>query len=155
MDLSDLEILKSAEQLSDSLWHSISQWSSLTKETVGVQLIRSTDSIGANIVEAFGRFHFGDKVKFFYYSRGSIFETKFWLNRALSRNLLPQKEVDEYLSQLTILAKRLNALVKSTKEQSKKSPRKSIGENSLPYFINTEDDLFTESDLEILSRMEN
>lgn len=134
MDIEDLEILKTAERLSDSLWHRVSKWDSFAKGVVGQQLIRSVDSIGANIAEAFGRFHFGDKTRFFYYSRGSIFETKFWLNRALSRELLSKEEAQSYLSDLTVLAKRLNSLVSSTKLQSQKTEGRAVKEKTLEYF---------------------
>ncbi|NIP22782.1 MAG: four helix bundle protein, partial [Phycisphaerae bacterium] len=31
---------------------------------VGKQLVRAADSIGANIVEAYGRYHYGKKLQF-------------------------------------------------------------------------------------------
>lgn len=40
------------------------------------QIRRSALSISANISEAFGRKHTLDKLKFYYYSRGSILETR-------------------------------------------------------------------------------
>jgi four helix bundle protein len=40
------------------------------------QLRRAALSISANIAEAFGRFHYRDKLNFYYNSRGSAYETK-------------------------------------------------------------------------------
>lgn len=48
------------------------------KEDYGLtsQLRRAALSISANIAEAFGRFHYRDKLNFYYNSRGSADETK-------------------------------------------------------------------------------
>src|SRR3989344_9417845 len=48
------------------------------EETYGItdQLKRAVTSTGANIAEGFGRFHFKDKLLFFYNARGSLYETK-------------------------------------------------------------------------------
>ena len=48
------------------------------KEDYGLtsQLRRAALSIPANIAEAFGRFHYRDKLNFYYNSRGSAHETK-------------------------------------------------------------------------------
>jgi four helix bundle protein len=50
-----LEIYRLAEELSDSLWTVVYTWSYLAQQTVGKQLIRAADSIGANIAEGSGR----------------------------------------------------------------------------------------------------
>ena len=42
-------------------------WGYFEKRTVGDQLVRSTDSIAANISEGNGRYHFGEKRQFTYY----------------------------------------------------------------------------------------
>lgn len=48
------------------------------KEDYGLtsQLRRAALSISANIAEAYGRNHTLDKIKFYYYSRGSVSETQ-------------------------------------------------------------------------------
>lgn len=79
--LEDLQVLKAAEMIADSIWKRVAQWDDFAKDVVGKQITRSADSIGANIAESFGRYNFGEKLQFLYYSRGSLFETKYWLNR--------------------------------------------------------------------------
>lgn len=56
IDLVDLWIFKSAESLADTIWRCAVAWDTFAKNTVGEQLVRAGDSIGANIAEAFGRF---------------------------------------------------------------------------------------------------
>ncbi len=84
----DLRVLQSAEEVADGIWGQVVEWKSFAKDVVGGQLARAADSIGANIAESFGRFHYGEKLQFLYYARGSLFETKYWLNRALKRKLM-------------------------------------------------------------------
>ena len=61
------------------------------KEDYGLtsQIRRSTVSIAANIAEAFGRGHAADKMKFYYYSRGSVTETQSHLEYAQRIGYLP------------------------------------------------------------------
>jgi four helix bundle protein len=150
MRIDDLEILQIVEQLSDKLWQEIVMWDGFAKDTVGKQLARSADSIGANIAEAFGRYHFGDRLRFLYFSRGSIYETKFWLNRAMNRELLESGNVERYLANLTRLAKRLNALVSATRKQLSSS--KGIKEIQEEYTFSEE--LFSDEDLAYISKLE-
>ena len=49
------------------------------------QLRRSASSITANIAEGFARYHFKDKIKFYYQARGSVAEVQNFL--LLSRDL--------------------------------------------------------------------
>ncbi|HSB90833.1 MAG TPA: four helix bundle protein [Anaerolineales bacterium] len=116
--IEDLRILKDAEQVSDEVWEVMRAWDRLAKEIVGVQLARAADSVGANIAEAFGRYHYSDKIRFLYYARGSLFETRFWLDRPTSRNLLPPQATRAYQARLTNLGRRLNALIRTLKSQA-------------------------------------
>jgi four helix bundle protein len=111
--LEDLRIFKRAEELSDRLWTSIATWKHFERNTVGSQLVRAADSIGANIAEGYGRQHAKDSLHFYYISRASLQETKFWLKRAQTRKLLDDKIAQEALSSLDILSKQLNAFISS------------------------------------------
>jgi four helix bundle protein len=116
-NLEDLKILRAAEDVADCVWQQVHTWNEFSRSTVGKQLVRAVDSIGANIAEAFGRFYYGEKIQFLYYGRGSLFETKYWLNRAAERKLLTQDQLQQYSQQLTDLGRRLNAFANSLKLQ--------------------------------------
>jgi four helix bundle protein len=64
----DLQVLKSAEMITDSIWKQVLQWDEFAKDVVGKQIARSADSIGANLAESYGRYNFGEKLQFLYYS---------------------------------------------------------------------------------------
>jgi four helix bundle protein len=89
-----LRVYNLAEKLSDFVWDIVTKWDYLPQKTVGVQLINSADSIGANIAEGTGRGIFADNRRFAKIARGSLFEVKHWLRRAYKRNLLTDKEID-------------------------------------------------------------
>jgi len=149
----DLRVLKTAEEIADSIWKRVVQWDEFAKDVVGKQLARAADSVGANIAEAFGRFHFGEKLQFLYFARGSLFETKYWLNRALARGLMSSVEAQEYVSRLTNLARQLNAFadsLKTLRSGGTKQPR-TLREIAAEYQVDLPDDfpdiLFDAEDL--------
>ena len=75
-------------------------------------MIRSSDSVSANISEGFGRFYFKDSKVFLYHARGSLFETKTWLKKAHERNLIDKEQYDELEERYTKLAVKLNNYIK-------------------------------------------
>jgi len=116
-DLTDLRVFQHAEDLSRVVWRAATSWDYFAKRTVGEQLVRAVDSVGANIAEAFGRFHFAERLQFLYYARGSLFETRFWLRQAYVRNLFRDTDVKEIQVKLAPLPIGLNLFIKSIKEQ--------------------------------------
>ncbi len=150
--LEDLRVLQSAEGCADRIWKQVVQWDEFAKDVVGKQMARATDSIGANIAESFGRFNYGEKLQFLYYARGSLFETKYWLNRAKIRDLMSSSDVEEYISRLTEIAKQLNSFAESLKTQ--RTGGKTIRESTANYRVDLPEDspeaLFEENDLKWL-----
>jgi four helix bundle protein len=51
----ELDVCKLAEELSDMVWHDFDKWNKKVQNTVGYRIIRSSDSIAANIAEGYGR----------------------------------------------------------------------------------------------------
>jgi four helix bundle protein len=67
-----LQVYKLSEELSDGIWHVVMGWHQVAKDTVGKQIIRSADSIGANLAEGTGRGSFQDNRRFIRMARGSF-----------------------------------------------------------------------------------
>jgi len=156
----ELRVLQAAEGVADSVWRLVVRWDPFAREVVGGQLARAVDSVGANIAEAFGRFHYGEKLQFLYYSRGSLFEAKYWLNRAGERELMPSAQVQEYAAQLTDLARQLNAFASrlKTQRQSSRKQTKTVREPAVEYLTDRPEDappLFTTAELEWLQSTPN
>lgn len=157
-ELEDLRILKVAEGIADVIWKQVVAWNDFAKDVVGKQMARAMDSIGANIAESYGRFNYGEKIQFLYYLRGSLFEAKYWLNRALARKLMQEDEVQGYANQLTEVARQLNSFANSLKAQrnDSKSRSKKVREPNIEYAIDTlhnaSEPLFTEAELNLFEK---
>jgi len=109
----NLEVYQISEDLADQIWNIAINWSYFAQNTVGQQLVRAADSIGANIAEGAGRGTYKDNRRFVRIARASLYETKHWLKRAYKRKLLTEEQV-HYLSPLIKeLAPRLNAYLNS------------------------------------------
>jgi four helix bundle protein len=109
----NLRVYQLSERLADQAWVIASKWKVFARDTVGKQLIRAADSIGANIAEGCGRGSFPDNRRFVRMARGSLHETQHWLRRAFVRNLLSAKEVDTLKPLVDELAPKLNCYLKS------------------------------------------
>ena len=104
-------------QLSNYIWNLVLKWDFFPKDTIGKQFVRAIDSISSNIAEGFGRYGKKDKINFYRYSYGSIKETIDWIEKAKFRNLLKK---DEYLyiqTQLELVPREVNSLIKFTNEK--------------------------------------
>ena len=82
-------------EIGENVWKIVNDLDYFVKDTIGKQLIRSADSIAANISEGFGRYHFKDSKRFYYISRGSLFETKTWLEKSKNRKLITEEIYDK------------------------------------------------------------
>jgi four helix bundle protein len=54
-EFENLRIYELGEEVADLAWKVVGTWGHLAQETVGIQLIKSADSVGANIAEGSGR----------------------------------------------------------------------------------------------------
>lgn len=114
LDHTSSNAYKISNELSDKIWDLVSTWSWFAKQTMGIQLVKSIDSVVANTVEAFGRFHKKDKEKFYYNARESAFETILWLEKAFKRGLISKKDFDILDEPCRSLPKEINWLIRIT-----------------------------------------
>lgn len=117
----NLEIYKLAEDLADAVWAIVLKWNTLAQDTVGKQLIRSADSVGANIAEGSGRGSEQDYRRFIRIARGSLNETRHWLRRAFKRKLLTGDQIASLTPTIEKLTPKLNAYLKAIGTYKKKA----------------------------------
>lgn len=113
MTIDDLEIYKLSIILGEDIWGIVVKWDYFAKDTIGKQIIRSVDSVAANISEGYGRFHFKEEKRFLYYARGSLHETKTFIIITHSRKLISDQRFSELNQQIDILGKKLNSFINS------------------------------------------
>ncbi len=134
----NLEVYKLAEGLADEVWRLVLTWDEFARQTVGRQMVRAADSIGANIAEGVGRGSFQDNRRFVKIGRGSLNETRHWLRRAYRRRLISQKQVSSLRPIVDELGPRLNACLKSLgpREGDERNPirgkRRPVADNRPP-----------------------
>ena len=116
--LSELEVYKLSRGLSGLCWTVYNEMDWRIRKNIGDQFIRSADSVGANIAEGYGRYHYLDKIRFYYNARASLFEScSHWLELLKERNLIEgTKYVRIHLVGKDLLVK-LNNFIKTTYEQ--------------------------------------
>lgn len=118
----NLQVYQLAEKLADEIWNIVGRWNEFAKDTVGKQIVRSVDSIGANIAEGTGRYNFQENRRFVRIARGSLNETRYWLRRAYTRNLLTSEQVDKLKPMVDQLSPMLNAYLNSIGDIPDKNP---------------------------------
>jgi four helix bundle protein len=109
----DLQVYQLSERLADEIWDVVIEWNQFAMDTVGKQIVRAADGIGANIAEGTGRGSFQDNRRFVKIARGSLYETKHWLKRAYKRKLLTGEQVKSLKPLIDELSPRLNAYLRS------------------------------------------
>jgi four helix bundle protein len=124
----NLRIYNLSERLADCIWNIVCAWNQFARDTVGKQIVRSADSIGANIAEGVGRWGIQDQKRFIYITRGSVNETKHWLRRAYNRNLLSHDQIASLKPVLEELAPKLNAYARSLTRMQKEKQRSTIND---------------------------
>jgi len=113
--LKDLEVYRLARELSQTSWRIYESLNWQDKKIMGGQFIEAIDSVGANIAEGYGRYHYLDKIKFYYNSRASLLEAcQHWLELLRERNKIKEddfKKIKDIQEELLI---KLNNFITST-----------------------------------------
>lgn len=114
-----LQVYQLSEKIADNIWNIVAAWNPFARDTVGKQMVRAADSIGANIAEGSGRGSLVDNRRFVRMARGSLYETLHWLRRSYMRKLLSQSEVKKLRILVAELSPKLNAFLRSVDERAK------------------------------------
>lgn len=114
LKLNDIDAYKIAFRLSNYVWNVVLKWDHFPRRTVGEQFVTAIDSISANIAEGFGRYFKKDKIKFHWYSTGSVKEGFDWNEKSRIRQLLTKTEYDYIIGELQRLPEAINRLIKYT-----------------------------------------
>lgn len=125
MNLDKLEVYILSRNLSRVSWDIYETLDWQMKKVMGDQFIEATDSVGANIAEGYGRYHYLDKIKFYYNARASLKESRHWFELLLERKLVGEKEKGEYLQIYAKLSPKLNKFISTTYNNKTSKERKS------------------------------
>ena len=116
MKLGDLEVYRLSVELGREAWRIYGVLPKPLQYGIGDQLLRAADSVGANIAEGFGRYHYLDSAKFYYNARGSLWECKHWFFLLKERALISKNEYDLANELMEKLGIKLNNFIQTTKK---------------------------------------
>lgn len=120
----DLEIWQLAVALAVKVYKLLKTFPQEEKYGIVAQSKDSVVSVSGNIAESFGRFHYKDKIKFLYNSRGSLFETESHLRASQSLSFISKDNAsiyNEILTDINRLGVKINNYIDSLWKETKKS----------------------------------
>lgn len=109
----ELDVWKIAHQLGLILYELTAKFPQSELFGITSQIRRASFSVGANIAEGFGRYHFKDKQKFYFQARGSLAEVQNFLFVAKDLKLIDEKVFKVLFAKTEEVYKLLNGLVKA------------------------------------------
>jgi len=130
MKLDELQVYQLSMELGERIWKIVMKWDYFAKDTIGKQLVRAVDSIPANLSEGYGRYHYKESKNFGYYSRGSLFETKTWIEKAHNRGLTNDTDFIGIIKSVDIIGVKINNYINSIGKRSNNQ----LSENESSYF---------------------
>lgn len=73
------------------------------------------DSVGANVAEGYNRYHYLEKIKFYYNARASLSEAcDHWLELLMERKKIREKDYQEFKEVAEKLSVKLNNFISTT-----------------------------------------
>ena len=115
LTLENLQVYQLSRQLSREAWIVYQRLDWQMKKVMGDQFIKAIDSIGANIAEGYGRYHYLDKIKFYYNARASHYEAiAHWLDLLYERCLVDHNNYVVMIKISSELAPKLNGYINAT-----------------------------------------
>lgn len=118
ISLNKLEVYQLARRLSEIAWTIYQNLNWEERKTIGNQFLSATDSIGANIAEGYSRFHYLDRVKFYYNARASLSEANdHWIELLKERRKTDEEKYKRYKTIAKDLGVKLNNFINSTYKQ--------------------------------------
>ena len=117
--LENLDVYRISRELSILAWEIYKNLELDQKIIVGQQYVKSVDSIGANIAEGYGRYHYLDKIRFYYNARASLFEAIHWADILYERELVKEEKYNIFISKAESLQGKINGWIKFNLEKKK------------------------------------
>jgi four helix bundle protein len=113
----DLEVWKKARLLRNNITELVKVFPAEEKYRLTDQIIRSSRSIGNNIAEGHGRFHYLDASKFLVNARGSAAETIDHLIIAFDNNLIDEQTMTNLKQDCEECMRMINGYISYLKKQ--------------------------------------
>jgi four helix bundle protein len=131
VDLHELKIYQLAMRVGEDVWALTVGWDTMSKQTIGVQWVRSADSIASNISEGHGRGSVEENARFCCNALGSLSQTHTWLEKAASRRLILDSVARELSMKLDALSGQLDNYIHSLELKQASAVRETSRDGSI------------------------
>ena len=111
IQFTDLDIWKEGLELHIEISKLVESFPDYEKFSLKTQLLRSSNSVIANIAESFGRYSYKDKIRVLYISRGELEETRSHLIVSMRLGYISKSQQEPLENRYFILLKRLNKYI--------------------------------------------
>ncbi|MEA3494075.1 MAG: four helix bundle protein [Candidatus Margulisiibacteriota bacterium] len=116
-NFTDLEVWKLGHEFVLDIYKIIKQFPKREMYGITSQLCRSSVSITSNIAEGFSRYHFKDKIRFYYNARGSVSESQNHIIIARDVGYLDGEISQNLIFRINKITQMLNGLIRSAQNQ--------------------------------------
>src|SRR5665213_2554767 len=113
----DLEVWKQARKIRTWVSESTKKFPADEKYRLTDQIIRSSRSIGNNIAEGHGRFHYQDNIRFCIIARGSLSETLDHLMIALDEEIITEEILQSFQTEYESCLRLINGYIQYLKNK--------------------------------------
>lgn len=117
MDIQDLDVYRLSEDLAVELYSLTKNFPDAEKFGLTSQIRRAGVSVSANIAEAWGRYHYKDKLVFLYHSRGSLVEVRSLVRIATRLGFMETNEILD--GKINVLRVKLHNFIVATRKRVK------------------------------------
>jgi four helix bundle protein len=118
----ELEVWKQARSIRKTVKELTNSFPAEEKFRLADQMIRSSRSVGNNIAEGHGRFHYQDNIRFCIIARGSLSETLDHLIIAYDESFLSKEDFKLLKENIDLCTMKLNAYINYLKLKRDKLP---------------------------------
>ena|SRR5579862_4571177 len=112
--IEQLEVYATTCRLADEIHGIVAQWN-LQQKTIGIQLCRSADGVGANLVVGDYRESRRDKKRFFDMAHASCLETQDWIERAIADGVLDKATGERLANESAMIGRMIADLINRRK----------------------------------------
>jgi four helix bundle protein len=113
----ELEVWKQAKKIRNFVSALTKRFPGEEKYRLTDQIIRSSRSIGNNIAEGHGRFHYQDNIRFCIMARGSLSETLDHLLIAADEKIISETDLDTFKLEYDSCLRLLNGYIQYLKKK--------------------------------------
>lgn len=102
-----------SEELSDRVWKHVAAWEEFPRNTLGMELVNSMDSINTSIVESYSHKSHHGRMHYLYTARGALFKSFILLEKAARREL---GEMSDFRERLEKIMPQINEYIQAAEQ---------------------------------------